>query len=245
MPLTLAVAVASYFTALLSGVAGLGGGTVLIGIFYAIGLAPAIAVPLHAAVQLISNASRTLAYLKFVQWRAALWFLVGALPGPFLIAPWVQQANPYALDLLMALLVGASLLPEKKSAVQLPTWAAILCAGLLNGSLGMFIGATGLVIGRLFLRPEWRKESVIGTLALCQSLGHASKIAGFATLGLSALARIDILAPLAIATVLGTLSGRWLHRYVSEALFQKVFKSILAVLAVKLAYDGLSGLPWH
>lgn len=242
--LSLAVAVAAFLTATLSGIAGLGGGTILIGIFYALGMAPAMAVPLHAAVQLISNASRTLAYLKHVEWRAAGWFMIGAVPTPFLIAPLVLSANPHLLSLLMAALIGTSLLPEKKQAVKIPTHMALLAAGILNGSLGMFIGATGLVIGRLFLRPEWRKETVIGTLALCQSLGHASKIAGFATLGISAIASMEILLPLAVATILGTLNGRWLHRYVSEAAFQKVFKLILAVLAAILFFDGLRGLEW-
>lgn len=240
----LAIAAAAFCTATLSGIAGIGGGTVLIGVFYAVGLAPAVAVPLHAAVQLVSNASRTLAYLKHVEWRAALWFMAGAVPGPFLVAPLVAQADLNALSLLMAAIIAASLLPERKDAVAIPTGAALLAAGVLNGSLGMFIGATGLVIGRLFLRPEWRKETVIGTLALCQSLGHAAKIGGFATLDLSAFARLDILLPLLLATVLGTFSGRWLHNYVSEALFQKVFRVILAVLALKLAFDGLRGFGW-
>lgn len=243
-PLSVTIATAAFFTATLSGIAGIGGGTILIGIFYAVGLAPVVAVPLHAAVQLVSNASRTAAYFRHVEWRAAGWFLVGALPGPLLIAPWVALADPAALSLLMAVLTAISLLPETKDSVKIPMPAALLTAGVLNGSLGMFIGATGLVIGRLFLRPEWRKETVIGTLALCQSLGHASKIAGFATLGVTALARADILLPLLLATVLGTFAGRALHRYVSEALFQKVFRLILAVLTVKLAFDGLRGFGW-
>lgn len=238
------IAIAAFFTATLSGIAGVGGGTVLIGIFYALGFAPMVAVPLHAAVQLISNASRTLAYLQHVEWRAALWFMLGAVPAPFLIAPLVEQADQNLIRLLMAGLVAVSLLPESKQAVNLPKNVAILIAGVLNGSLGMFIGATGLVIGRLFLRPEWRKETVIGTLALCQFIGHLSKIGGFATLGLSAIARLDVLLPLALATVLGTFNGRWLHRYVSEALFQKVFKAILLILSLKLAYDGARGLGW-
>lgn len=240
----LAIAAAAFLTATLSGVAGIGGGTILIGIFYALGFAPAVAVPLHAAVQLVSNASRTLAYLHHVEWRAAGWFLLGALPAPFVIAPFVLQANPHVLSLLMAALVAASLLPERKRAMALSQRNAMISAGVLNGSLGMFIGATGLVIGRLFLRPEWRKERVIGTLALCQALGHAAKIAGFATLGLSALARLDVLAPLLIATVLGTLAGRALHAHVSEKLFQNIFRLILLVLAVKLAYEGMRGLQW-
>ena len=238
------IAVAAFFTATLSGIAGIGGGTVLIGIFYALGFAPVVAVPLHAAVQLISNGSRTLAYMKHVEWRAALWFMIGAVPAPFLIAPLVEKANLDFLRLLMAGLISVSLLPESKQPLRLPKNAAVLLAGVLNGSLGMFIGATGLVIGRLFLRPEWRKETVIGTLALCQSIGHLAKIGGFATLGLSAIARPDILLPLALATVLGTFSGRWLHQYVSESLFQRVFKAILLVLACKLAWDGVRGLGW-
>lgn len=238
------IAGAAFLTATLSGIAGIGGGTVLIGIFYAIGLAPAVAVPLHAAVQLISNATRTLAYFKYVEWRAALWFMVGAVPAPFLIAPWVSDADPDALKVLMAVLLAASLLPENKAGVKLPTHLAILFAGILNGSLGMFIGATGLVIGRLFLRPEWKKETVIGTLALCQAVGHTAKIAGFATVGFSALARMDILLPLALATILGTGAGRALHRYVSEELFQRLFKSVLLVLSLKLFYEGIKGLQW-
>ncbi len=59
--LALVVVVAGFLTATLSGAAGLGGGTILIGLFYAIGMAPAEAVPLFAAVQLVSNASRTAA----------------------------------------------------------------------------------------------------------------------------------------------------------------------------------------
>jgi uncharacterized protein len=238
------IAVAAFFTATLSGIAGVGGGTVLIAVFYALGFAPMVAVPLHAAVQLISNSSRTLAYMKHVQWRAALWFMVGAVPAPFLIAPWVAAADVHVIMLLMAVLVAASLLPESQQALKLPQHVAVLTAGLLNGSLGMFIGATGLVIGRLFLRPEWKKETVIGTLALCQSIGHLAKIGGFATLGLSAIARLDVLLPLALATVLGTFSGRWLHHFVSEALFQKVFKGILLILSLKLAFDGARGLGW-
>ena len=93
LPTSLAVAVAAYFTATLSGIAGIGGGTILIGIFYAVGLAPAVAVPLHAVVQLISNGSRTVAYFRHVQWRAALWFMLGALPAPFVIAPWVANSR--------------------------------------------------------------------------------------------------------------------------------------------------------
>lgn len=242
--LTLAIAACAFLSATLSGIAGIGGGTILIGVFYAIGLAPVVAVPLHAAVQLFSNASRTLAYFRHVEWRAAGWFLLGGVPAPFLVAPLVAGADPALAQLLLAVLILYSLLPQQAERRPLPAPLAFAFAGVLNGSLGMFVGATGLFVGRLFLRPEWRKETIVGTLALCQSLGHALKILGYASVGFSALAQWELLAPLAVAVVAGTLAGRRLHDVFSEAQFRRLFQGILLVLSLKLMWDGLRGLGW-
>jgi uncharacterized membrane protein YfcA len=243
-PSTLLIAAAAFLTATLSGIAGIGGGTILIGIFYAIGLAPTVAVPLHAAVQLISNASRTAAYARHVEWRAAGWFLLGGIPAPFLVAPFVAQADVNWVRLLLAALIFISLIPARAGSKPLPAAPSFVFAGVLNGSVGMFVGATGLFVGRLFLRPEWKKETVVGTLALCQSLGHLLKILGYASVGLSALAAPDLLLPLAVAVIGGTLAGRKLHEHLSEELFKRVFNGILLVLAGKLAFDAMRGLGW-
>jgi uncharacterized membrane protein YfcA len=241
---TLAIAAAAFLTATLSGVAGIGGGTILIGIFYAIGLAPVVAVPLHAAVQLVSNASRTLAYARHVEWRAAGWFLLGGIPAPFFVAPLVASANADYVRLLLAALILISLKPARPGAKPLPAAPSFVFAGMLNGSVGMFVGATGLFVGRLFLRPEWKKETVVGTLALCQSLGHLLKILGYATIGFSALAEPTLLAPLALAVIAGTLAGRKLHDLVSEALFRRVFNLLLGALALELVWEAMRGLGW-
>ncbi|MGH8460420.1 MAG: sulfite exporter TauE/SafE family protein [Stenotrophobium sp.] len=241
-PLTLAIAVAAFLTAVLSAIAGIGGGTILIGIFYAIGLSAAQAVPLHAAVQLASNATRTAAYFRAVEWRAAGWFLLGCAPSPFLVAPFVAHANVHVIELVLALLIIGSLIPARGDARPLPLRWAYLLAGVLVGSIGMFVGASGLFVGRLFLRPEWRKETMIGTLALCQCLGHGMKILGFASIGLDPLREGNLLWPLLIAVVLGTLGGKWLNQRLSEARFRRLVHAILWIMSLKLIWDGVRGL---
>lgn len=243
-PLTFLIAAAGFFTAALSGVAGVGGGTILIGVLYALGLAPTVAVPLFAAVQFVSNTSRTVAYLKHVEWRAAGWFLLTGLPSPFLIAPFVASADLNWLRLLLAALILISLLPSRGGAEPIAQRPALLLAGLLNGTVGMFVGATGLFVGRLFLRPEWKKETVIGTLALCQSLGHLLKVLAYGSVGFGLLEQLDLLLPLALAVIAGTFAGRWLHRYLSEEKFRTLFKLLLAALSLKLIWDGARGLGW-
>ncbi|HUR40938.1 MAG TPA: TSUP family transporter [Verrucomicrobiae bacterium] len=240
--LVAAVAAVGFLTAALSGVAGIGGGTILIGVLYAMGLAPVVAVPLHAAVQFVSNLSRTVAYRRHVEWRAAGWFLLTAAPTPFLVAPFVASANVNLILLLLAGLIITSLAPAKDDAAPLKPVSSFLLAGLLNGTIGMFVSATGLFIGRLFLRPEWPKETVIATLAMTQTLGHGLRVVGYASVGFAVTERLDLLLPLALAVVAGTFAGKGLNRRLDEATFRKLFKLILLALSLKLIYDGVNGL---
>jgi uncharacterized membrane protein YfcA len=240
--LTVALCAVGFLTAVLSAVAGVGGGSVLIGVFYALGLAPAVAVPLHATVQFTSNFTRTVAFRKHVEWRAAGWFLLTALPTPFLIAPLVAQINVNVVLLLLAGLILTSLVPTREGGEPLKLVPAVLLAGFLNGTLGMFVSATGLFVGRLFLRPEWSKETVVATLAMTQSLGHLVRVLAYASVGFAVTTQLDVLVPLLVATVAGTFAGSWLHKYLDEARFRGLFKAILVVLSLKLIYDGVTGL---
>ncbi|MGH8443345.1 MAG: TSUP family transporter [Nevskiaceae bacterium] len=240
--LTAAIAAVGFLTAALSGVAGLGGGTILIGVLYALGLAPTVAVPLFAAVQFVSNLSRTVAYFRHVEWRAAGWFLLTAAPAPFLVAPFVASANVNVVLLLLAGLILVSLIPSRDGGEPIAQTPAVLLAGFLNGTIGMFVGATGLFVGRLFLRPEWNKETVIGTLALTQTLGHLMRVLGYASAGFWVAQGNEMLLPLMAAVIAGTLAGKALNQRLPEALFRRLFKAILVVLSLKLIYDGATGL---
>jgi uncharacterized membrane protein YfcA len=238
------IALAGFATSALSGVAGLGGGTILIGVLYSLGLDPMTVVPLFAAVQVVSNASRTVAYFKHVEWHAAGWFLLACVPASFLVAPLVARADADIVRLVLALLILVSLLPARDGGNPLSARTSYVFAGLLNGAPGMFLGATGLFVGRLFLRPEWKKETVIGTLALTQTLGHLLRVAAYGVVGFTVFTQLDLLLPLVISVILGTTAGRLLNRRVSEQSFRGVFKLILAVLSLKLAWDAATGLGW-
>lgn len=230
--------------ATLSGVTGVGGGTILIAVIYALGLQPVVAVPLHAAVQLVSNGSRTVAYFQHVDWAAFRQFLWGAVPSPFLIAPLVAQANPNVILLAMAGFILFSLIPQALSFIHMRGRAGMVTAGALAGGLGSIFAASGTVIGPFFLRPDWSKQTTIATLAVCQAAAHMMKIVAFASFGFGVLQYWHWLLPMCVAVILGTWLGRNLHEKVSEQLFDRAFKAILALLALKLAWDGASGLGW-
>lgn len=241
LTLGLLLALTALFTSALSGVAGVGGGTILIGVIYALGLEPVQAVSLFAAVQFVANSARVLAYLREVQWAAMGWFLLTCLPATWLLAPWAARVDVHLIQLLLAALIGISLLPGAE-ARPLPPRLAFAVAGLANGALGLFVGATGLFVGRLFLRPEWPRQRVVATLALTQMVGHGLRVIAYGFEGVSALARPMVLLPVCAAVIVGTLVGRHLNGRLSEAAFRRIFQGILVVLSFKLAFDGLTGL---
>lgn len=228
--------------ATLSGMTGLGGGTLLIAALYAAGLAPTVAVPLHAGVQLVSNGARTLAYVAHVDWRALGLFLVGAVPSPFLVAPLVVRADADALRLLMAAFVLLALVPGWVQRIRLHGPVGMVIAGVIAGGAGMVVGATGLLIAPFFLREDWSKEKVIASIAVCQTLAHLLKIAAFASHGFVLLDELALLLPMSAAVIVGTLLGRRLVGLFDERVFRLVFRTILLLLAARLAYDGATGL---
>jgi uncharacterized membrane protein YfcA len=241
--LDLAIMLVGFGTSALSGAAGLGGGTILIGVFYALGMSSSEAVPLFAAVQFVSNSSRTVAYLRDVEWSAAGWFLLAGIPATLLVAPFAAQVDGDAVKLVLAGLILASLAPQGV-ARPLQARPAFALAGALNGSIGLFVGATGLFVGRLFFRPEWRKETVIGTLAMTQMLGHGLRVLAYGLIGFSALAAPQRLLTLCVAVVVGTAFGKRINGRISDRAFTRLFRVILIVLSCKLIWDASRGYGW-
>lgn len=237
-----ALTLAALLTSTLSGMAGLGGGTILIALFYAVGLAPALAVPLHAGVQLVANGSRAVAYAPHIARGGLGLFLLGAVPAPFLVAPLVVNADPDWIRLVMAGFVVMAAWPGWAAHLRLHGTAGLIVAGLIAGGVGMVVGATGVLVAPFFLRDDWSKEKVIATMAVAQTCGHGLKLAAFSIYGFDFIARLDWLAPMAIAVIAGSFIGRRLVGLFSEAHFRMVFRCILLLLALKLAYDGLRGV---
>ncbi|WP_420464886.1 sulfite exporter TauE/SafE family protein [Panacagrimonas sp.] len=243
-PLVPILTLFAFLTAALSAFTGLGGGTVLIAAFFALGMTPVEAVPLFAAVQFVSNASRTVAYVRHVEWRGAGWFALMAVAATVLVAPYAAGVDVDVVRLILAGLILVSLLPTRHNLAPLPPRASFIVAGLLNGGLGMFVGATGPFTGRLFLRPEWTKETTIATLAFTQVLGHGLRVLAYGAIGYSAFARPELLLPLCVAAILGTWAGKHLNRRISGEQFTGLFKAVLLILSVKLVYDSLRGFGW-
>ncbi|MBL6078049.1 TSUP family transporter [Belnapia sp. T18] len=206
-------------TAFLSGIFGMAGGLVLIGVLLALLPLPE-AMALHAVTQIASNFWRGLLWRKHILWRPLL--AVGAGFGLALLlwslVGWVPD-KPLALLALgitpfLVKLMPARLAPDPHSPAQ------GLAYGTAAMSLMLLTGVSGPLIDRFFLgRKEGGggldRRQIVATKAAGQILGHALKLGYFGGLA-SQTASLDW--RIACAAVLCSILGTTLARRILEAM---------------------------
>lgn len=241
--------IAALLTSILSGMLGMGGGMLLLAALFSCGMPHAEVIPAHAAVQLVSNSTRTLAFWRQVDWRTVRRFLLGVLPGGLLgVLVMVVLGRPEGSQPILKIIIGVYILtmaalPTRRDARVRPfTWWDFPLLGLVAGTAAFTVGAIGPLIAPLFARRDFFKERLIATKAVCQALLHLAKIPVFLALltfdDLAALGLITMI--MAIVVVPGTLIGKRFLRRLSARGFVSLYRIALLVAGAKvLLLDGV------
>ncbi len=242
--------IAALLTATLSGIIGMGGGMLLLATMFCF-MSHAEAIPAHATVQLISNSTRTVAFLRHVDWRTVGRFLLGMFPGSFaglILLNWFGEpgrAEPWLKLLVGVYILGSLLVPRPSKREHASKWWDFPLLGLAAGTAAFTVGAVGPLIAPMFARRNFVKERLVATKALCQSFTHIAKIPGFLYLrsydNLEALGAVTLV--MALLVIPGTLLGKRLLKHVSEQRFVQLYRFALLVAGLKvLLADGLRPL---
>ena len=236
--------VTAFFSAILSAIVGMAGGMTLLAVMLLF-LPPLVAIPLHGAIQLAANFSRTVIQREHARydllWRYGLPLLpMGALG--LLVA---RQIPERALEAA----IGAFVL----AATWRPGWLALgaragagtnarfTALGFAAGFLNVTIGATGPLVAPFFLNLGLSRQAVIGTQAGVQALGHVVKILLYAGFGFAFREHAGLLVAASACAIAGTWVGSRLLERISEAWFTRLYKGVLTALALQLVVAAAWG----
>ena len=215
------LAVSSLVTSFISGILGMAGGMILMGILLALLPLPA-AMMLHGITQLASNGWRALLWRNQVNWGVLRGYIIGALVA---VAAFVMVrivvGKPIALILLGLTPFLALALPEKLH-LNVERRGHSSACGVICMVLSLTSGVSGPILDVFFVRSSMNRHAVIATKAMTQSFSHILKIAYFGAVvtgdGLSGGVDPWIAAMMVVLAFTGTqLSKRVLEKMNDES----------------------------
>ena len=234
------LAVSSLVTSFISGILGMAGGMILMGILLALVPVPT-AMMLHGITQLASNGWRAVLWRTSVDWRIFRGYCYGALValGLFALVQLVVS-KPVALILLGLTPFAALALPERLHLNVERTGQPFGC-GLVCSMLSLTSGVSGPILDVFYVRSKMTRHAVVATKAMTQSFSHVLKILYFGGLVSSAQTRID--PWLGIVMVLLAFVGTQLSRHVLERMNDQSFRFwTRATVRVTGAFYLVSGI---
>ena len=245
------LALAAFATSIISGIIGMGGGILLLATMLSF-LSHAETIPAHGAVQLVSNGTRLLVFLRHVDVKTVMRFAAGALPGSIvggLLLMWLRKGQIDSTEPYFKIAIGLYVLittfrPITKRTASgespPPRISTFTLLGGLAGMLGLTIGAIGPMIAPAFLHAGFVKERMIATKAVCQMMIHLLKVPIFLASGLVDYAKLgQLIVVMSLMVIPGTLIGKKLLKRVDERAFVTLFKLAMLLAGLKvLAYDG-------
>lgn len=223
---------ATIFTSGFAAVLGQGGGLILFALL-AMYIDLPLLIAIHAVVQTSSNGSRALLALEHVNWHIIRPIILGTIVGAIVITPILGVTNWHYMEPIMGLYIlyltwGAGI------AFPLKIPFSFFGSGILQGSLGMLLGATGPLSNALLLAKGLSKHTIVSSNAVIMSVSHLMKIILFTLVGVSLSEHIFILVLLCAGAILGSFIGSKIRGNVPDKTFKLLFKGILTLLSIKM-----------
>ena len=242
MSVLAALLAAMVATSFLSGIFGMAGGMILMGILLALLSVPE-AMTLHAVAQMASNGWRGLLWIGHVRWRA-----VGAYASGCAVALGAWSALQYVPPKPLALLLlGATpfivrVLPRDLK----PDPESLLhgtCYGAACMSLMLLTGVAGPLADSYFLGGALDRKQIIASKAICQLLSHGAKLAYFGGLVAGAASIEPWVALMVVgASMVGTTAAKPVVERLTDTQYRLWARHIITAIACVFIAQGLAEL---
>jgi uncharacterized membrane protein YfcA len=237
LPLLL-LAAAGLFAGILTTIAGMGGGLLLV-LALSLVWGPGPALASTAVALLVGNIHRVSLFWGKVDRRIVGAFAVGAVPGALVGALFVVAVPERVVHVVMALLTALAVLRAMNRLPWEPKPSHLMPGGALIGTLTGAAGGAGVLAGPLFLAAGLEGEAYVASTSASAALMHAARVAGYGAGGLFTEEVAAYAAVLAVSIVTGNFAGKRLRAATERAPARSIETATL-VVCVGLAIAGVA-----
>lgn len=231
--------ITAFLTATLSGVLGMGGGIMLLAVMAGY-FPPAVTIPFHGAVQLVSNVSRAAMSWRDIAWHILGPMIAGSIVGAAIGSQVVVSLPEASYQFLMgAFILIFTWMPKLKSAPRIR--GKFFWVGGISTALSFIVGATGPLVAPFFLKEDLSKETIVATKAGGQAITHLLKVGVFSLFGFQLAQHLPLFLSMTVAVLLGTALGKALLNKLPERAFLLLFRVLITILAGRMLLRSLLG----
>jgi uncharacterized membrane protein YfcA len=240
LPVAAALLVAVFFTSMLSGIFGMAGGLVLLGVLLFI-LPVGTAIAVQGAIQIIANGSRAWFSRAFIDWRVLAIMTTGLLVAAALLFSLRYVPDLATVCITIGLLPILLWIPQSWLSLDASKPHHAFICGFLGGGINLAVGVAGPTVDMFFIRTPMDRRTIIATKAAVQVINHFGKVLFYwnATMVLTGWewGAVALAAPFA---VLGTSAGYWVLQRLTDANFKSWTRLLVTAIGIYYLIRGLT-----
>ena len=234
----LIILIATLITSFISGIFGMAGGLILMGVLAAL-VSVAMAMIIHGLIQMVANGYRAILLKRHIDWRVFGLYCIGATGGVAalfafgMFMNWVPDKR--VLYLLLGLTPLLVWLPKERLHLDIKRADHAVFAGLGVQALNTLAGVAGPLLDLFFVRAEMTRQEIVATKSVTQALSHLVKV-GFWTVPLVSAAGWSAMPPWWLITaaiplsMTGTRLGKVILERMTDTNFKNWMKGLVTVI---------------
>ena len=233
-----AITLATFLTAIISGLFSMAGGLILIGIMAFFLSVPATMV-LHGIAQTFSNGSRVWLYRHHIKWSVLLPYSIGAslVLATFVLISYVPSTGVIFL-LIGAFPFIALMLPRSINLDMQRKPVAFIC-GIVVTSAQMLAGVAGALLDVFYIKSNLTRQEILGTKAVTQTLGHIIKLSYYGAFLHGSELTWWVVPAVIIAALLGNYLASTLVTKMTDHQFKTAGKYLICVFGLMFLGKGI------
>lgn len=170
-----ALLAAAFVTSAVSGVFGMAGGLMLMGVL-ALLLPVSAAFVTHGLIQLVANGWRAVLHRQHIDWRIVGVYAAGALVAGVAVAGIAFAPSKPLLYLLLGLVPALVWLPGDVARLDAARPGHAAAAGLSVTALNLVAGGAGPLLDIFFVSTGLTRHRIVATKAATQVFSHLAKV---------------------------------------------------------------------
>lgn len=238
-----AVITAALGTSFISGILGMGGGMILMGVFCLL-LPVAPAMLLHGITQASSNGFRAFLHRQNIKWKVLPVYFAGALVSFLLFVSINFIPSKSLVLLILGLSPFIALALPKSIDMDILKKRNSFLSGIVVTAAQILAGASGPVLDIFYINSRMNRFEIIATKAMTQTLGHLIKLVYYGLFlyinqDASSL-QLALIPAVILSACTGTRFGKSVLEKLSEKQFQKYSRVAIILIGIFYIFKGVN-----